>query len=189
MLTAMPPPPEIATALDRGERVIWSGQPRRGLTLRSSDAFAIPFSLIWCGFAIFWEWNVTHTAKAPAFMVLWGIPFVLIGLYLVFARFFVDAAQRRSTYYALTNERILIISGLWSRNIKSLPLRTLEQVDLSTRASGEGTISFGRAAVGSRGFTPAGWPGSAKYLPPMFEMIQDAAQVANLVRSAQRALR
>jgi hypothetical protein len=78
---------------------------------------------------------------------------------------------------------------LWSRNIKSLPLRTLEQVDLSTRASGEGTISFGRAAVGSRGFTPAGWPGSAKYLPPMFEMIQDAAQVANLVRSAQRALR
>ena len=189
MLVTTPPAPEIAGALDRGERVIWSGQPRQGVTLRGSDAFAIPFSLFWTSFVIFWEWNVTHAPNASAFMVIWGIPFVLVGLHLLIGRFFVDAAARRRTFYALTSERILIISGLWNRNIKSLSLRGLEQVELSTRASGEGTITFGRAAIPSRGFVPPGWPGASRYLPPMFEMIQDAAEVANLIRNAQRATR
>ena len=34
MLVATVPPPEITTTLDRGERVIWSGQPRQGLAFR-----------------------------------------------------------------------------------------------------------------------------------------------------------
>jgi len=187
MLIATVPPPEITAALDRGERVIWSGQPRRGFALRSSDALAIPFSLFWGGFAIFWEWSVTHAPNAPSFMVLWGIPFVLVGLYLMIGRFFVDAGLRRRTFYALTNYRILIVSGLLSRNVKSLPLSTLDQIDLSTGSCGEGTIAFGRGPSGSRGYVMPGWPGASRYLPPMFEMIQDAAEVAKLVRTAQRA--
>lgn len=160
--------------------------------------FAIPFSLLWGGFVIFWEWGVTHAANASLFMEIWGIPFVLVGLHLIFGRFFVDAAQRRRTFYAVTNERILIVSGLWSRATKSLSLRTLEQVDLTAGSSGTGTIAFGPAAVptsvfglrgrtGGPGFAPPGWPGSSRYLPPMFEMIPDAAAVAKLIRDAQCA--
>jgi hypothetical protein len=185
MLVSMPPPPEITASLDRGERVIWSGRPRQGLMLRGMDAFAIPFALLWTSVPLIAALAALVSPKGDRFALLPTIPFVLIGLYLLVGRFFVDAAQRRHTFYALTDERILIVSGIWSRDTRSLSLRMLEQVDLSARTSGWGTIKFGRGAFGS--FAMPGWPGTKGYQPPMFERIPDAAAVAKLVRDAQRA--
>ena len=85
-----------------------------------SELFLTPFALLWCGFAIFWEWQVLQAPNAPVFFVLWGVPFVLIGLYMVFGRFFVDALQRAKTFYGVTNERVIIVSGLFGRKVKSL---------------------------------------------------------------------
>ena len=121
---------EIAAQISSGERVLWAGQPKQGVIVRGADAFMIPFSLMWGGFAIFWEASVLKT-EAPGFFALWGIPFVLFGLYLIFGRFFFEAKQRAHTYYAVTNERIVIISGIFDRKIKSLNLRTLSDLSLS----------------------------------------------------------
>jgi len=185
MLVSMPPPPEITASLDLGERVIWSGRPRQGLLLRGMDAFAIPFGLVWTSIPLFGAWATLRRPNGDLFALIPVIPFILIGLYLIVGRFFIDAAQRRRTFYALTNERILIVSGLWSRDIRSIALRMLDQVDVSARASGEGTITFGRGAY--RSFALPGWPGMKGYLAPMFEMIPDVAAVAKLIRDAQRA--
>ena len=103
----------------------------------------IPFSLLWCGFAIFWESSVLNAEKAPTFFAFWGLPFVAMGIYMVIGRFFVEARQRASTFYAVTEERVLIVSGLLSRTVKSLNLRTLSDISLSEKGSGEGTITFG----------------------------------------------
>jgi hypothetical protein len=185
MLIATVPPPEITATLDRGERVIWSGQPRQGLAFRGIDAFAIPFALLWTSVPLVGAVAGVMNPKGNAVALFPTIPFVLIGFYLLIGRFFVDAAQRRRTFYALTNERIVIVSGLTSRSVRSLALRSLEQVEVSERASGRGTIAFGRSAFGS--FVIPGWPAMRSYLPPMFDMIPDVAAVAKLVRDAQRA--
>ncbi len=50
---------------------------------------------------------------------------------------------RSRTYYGLTNERVIIISGLSSRTVKSLQVQTLTDVSLSEEASGTGTVMFG----------------------------------------------
>src|SRR5262245_59440895 len=102
------PASEIDRELAPGERLVRSVQPRRGVRLRPMDAFIIPFSLLWCGFAIFWEVGaVTVTSRhgGPIAFVfpLFGLPFVIVGLYFVFGRFIVDARSRERTFYAITN--------------------------------------------------------------------------------------
>jgi hypothetical protein len=177
---------EVRRQLGSGERLLWSGQPRQGLILRGSDIFLIPFSLLWGGFAFFWEWEVIHS-DAPPFFVLWGVPFVLIGIYLIAGRFFVEAKQRAQTCYAVTNERILIISGLFRRTIKSLSLRTMTDVSLSESANGEGSITFGAASAISSMFGGfSSWPGMNNQAP-RFDVIPNAKSVYDTIRAAQRA--
>jgi hypothetical protein len=154
----------LTQQLNTEGRLLWSGQPPQGIRLRPSDGLMIPFSLLWGGFAIFWEMSAI-VSGAPLFFALWGIPFVFIGLYIIVGRFYMDALIRRGTYFGVTNERALILTtGPFSRQTRSLDLRTLVELELSERGDGGGTISFGRAnPLGA--FTPAGWPGASMYAP------------------------
>ena len=154
--------------------------------LRGADVFMVPFSVLWGGFAIFWEWSVINS-DAPAFFVLWGIPFVLVGVYLIVGRFFVEARQRAKTHYAVTNERLLIIAGLFRRTVKSLSLRTLTDVSLTEATNGEGTITFGAASPFSSMFGGlSGWPGMDAYMGPRFEAVPKAKAVYEIIRAAQK---
>jgi hypothetical protein len=63
-------------------------------------------------------------------MVLWGIPFVLVGLYLIIGRFFADAYLRARTCYGVTDQRVLIVTNLWNLQVKSVSLRTLGDISL-----------------------------------------------------------
>jgi hypothetical protein len=181
----LPESPEqvISPYLARTEKLIWYGRPCQGLLLRPNDAFLIPFSLLWGGFAIFWEFGVV-SSNAPAFFTLWGIPFVLLGLYLILGRFFVDAKQRSKTFYGVTNERIVLVSGIVSRKLTSLQLRTLSDVSLSEKAGGRGTITFGPTAPWWDG--AGGWPGTNKSSSPAFESIENAREVFEKIRLAQK---
>ncbi len=176
----------IEGELASGERVLWSGQPRQGVYFHAADLLLVPFSLVWCGFALFWEYSVIK-GGAPFFFALFGIPFVGIGLYLVVGRFFVDAWQRAKTHYAVTDQRILIISGLFSRRIRSLNLRTLSELSLSEKRSGVGTIFFDGCSPFSfllRG--ASSWPSMSRHIGPHFEQIAEARTVYQMIRKTQQ---
>ncbi len=181
----------LSQNLDPGERLLWSGQPRGGIRLRAQDIFLIPFSFLWGGFAIFWEFMVlTQTSKAPGpfgvVFPLFGLPFVCVGLYLIFGRFFADARSRARTFYGVTGERIIIISGLFSRQTKSLQLRTLTDVSLTQRSGSSGTITFGPTLPMNSFFPSGSWPGTRQYASPSFDLIERAKEVYDLIRKAQR---
>jgi hypothetical protein len=80
-----------------GEDVLWTGTPKQGFMLHPFDALLIPFSLLWAGFAIFWETMAIKTG-APMFFWLWGVPFVLVGIYMTIGRFFYDRYVRARTF-------------------------------------------------------------------------------------------
>ena len=119
-----------------GEHVVHRCKPGEGHLFTAQDAFMIPFGIFWLGFSLFWEYNAIKIGGFPA---IFGIPFVLIGLYLLGGRFFHTAWQRKRTAYVITNKRILR-----SRNgkIDTLDASNLPPMQLQTFSDGSGTILF-----------------------------------------------
>jgi hypothetical protein len=169
-----------------GEKILWSGAPAAGVRLQARDVFMIPFSLLWCGFAIFWEYSVSSHRRVPVFFILWGIPFVLVGLFMVVGRFFVDAWLRGRTRYALTNQRILIHRAAPLARFTALSLRQLPDMSLTEHAQGRGTIRFGEPAGpfaqrnGIAGWIPALDPTAH------FIAVDNAATLFRQIQQAQR---
>lgn len=171
--------------LSSGERLLWSGMPRQGIRLRAGDVLMIPFSLLWGGFAFFWEYSVLQQ-NAPVFFSLWGIPFVLAGIYIIIGRFFVDSYQRSRTLYGVTDHRVLIVSGVFSRETKSLSLKNLSEISLQERADGSGSILFGPSNPMYAMWAGASWPGVSKRQAPAFELLENVRQVYELLKATQR---
>ncbi len=145
---------QIQPELLAGETLLWSGQPLRKIIFHQRDLFAIPFSLLWGGFAIFWEWGVTgqfsnsgNSHPAPTFFTLWGIPFVIMGQYLIWGRFLYTAWKKGRTYYAVTNKRVIVVSIGFSRKLIDGYLRNLDSASLTLRSDGIGTIEFASAPL------------------------------------------
>ena len=139
--------PEIQEELLTGETVLWTGQPLRQVIFHPIDWYAIPFSLLWGGFAIFWEWGATghfaNSKDSPSiFMELWGIPFIVMGQYMIWGRFLYTAWKKGRTYYAVTTKRVLVVTSGATRKVVSGYLRTLDSVALTTRQDGIGTVKF-----------------------------------------------
>ena len=121
------------------EYILWQGKPEKGNLITRQDIFMIPFSIMWCGFAIFWE--VTAILEGGSiFFCLWGIPFVCIGIYMVFGRFLHINYMRAHTFYVITNKKIIR-----SRNnrIDMLDGKTMPPMHIETFRNGNGTIYFG----------------------------------------------
>lgn len=171
--------------LNPGERLIWTGQPQQGFLLRPVDGIFIPMSLVWGGITLFWESQILSIG-APFIFILWGLLFALVVLYLIFGRFFVDQEQRRKTYYALTNERAIIKSGLFIQTTRSLYLKKIREINISAENSGVGTITFGPVSPLSW-FYAGGIPMRSEYhLSPGFERIEDARKVCQQIKRMQR---
>jgi hypothetical protein len=171
----------FADRLTSGERILWTGRPGRGIILSSQDVFLVPFSLLWCGFAVFWTVSATGL-HAPGFFTLWGLMFVAIGLYFVAGRFFFDAWVRSGIGYAVTNRRILILrSGPFSRFI-SLNLDRLPSLDMRENARGRGTIRFGQPASMFGNRNMSAWS-PALDPTPQFIAIDDARRVFDLIQT------
>ncbi len=176
----------IRRELGPGERLLWSGQPRRGIRLQPADAVFISFTLLWSGFAIVWEYQAIE--GAGLFFALAGVPFILIGVYMIVGRFFADARRRAKTAYALTDQRVLIVSDFFGRRLTSLPLATSIELSVTERADRSGTTTFGRAQPMQSWTASIPWPGTNVYAAPSFEQIEEVRQVYDLVSNAQRAV-
>jgi hypothetical protein len=137
----------ISPYLLPGESIKWSGRPRQGLLLKRNDAVLIPFSLLWCGFAVFWTTKVVES-HAPLFAQLFGGLFVLIGFYLVVGRFPADALGRAGTYYAITDSRLLIAKTWPRKSIAAAPLSSLINLSMVEHADGRATILAGASGDG-----------------------------------------
>jgi hypothetical protein len=185
--------PESITAIQpellSGERILWADQPNTTTIFHKEDGFLIPFSLFWGGFAIFWEFaaagllgNGPRSSPASSFPVLWGVPFVVVGQYLIWGRFLYAAWKKKRTYYGVTERRVVVVQNGWKRCMASAFLDTLPNLIKENGRNGSGTLRFAQPQPmwsGSGGWGV--WDGMAIGTVPTFVDIDDVDGVYHLV--------
>ena len=177
-----------------GERLLWTGKPKQGLMLVGRDALMIPVSLVWGGFAIFWNFGVWTMGPdgdgAPWFFRLWGLPFLVVGLYLIVGRFIHDAAIRRRLDYAVSDQRVLTLRGARNARLTAIDIDRLPRLEMTEYGDGTGTIAFEADETFGLGYRG----GFGLWVPSLanaaaFLRIDRPRQVYELVRDQSRASR
>jgi hypothetical protein len=136
--------------LQSGESLYWTGTAdpvRAALSALPAAIFGIPFA----GFALFWISQAYHATSAMSksssnaftsgFRVfpLFGLPFLIIGLGIVLAPLWAFL-KGGSTVYAVTNQRVMIITGTSNRSVKSYTPADILGVEHRERPDGSGDI-------------------------------------------------
>jgi hypothetical protein len=101
---------QLESSMRPGEQLLWCGRPDRSVLFAPADIIAIPFSLVWLGVVVAWEAG-TRAIGAPTAFRLAGVPFLVIGGYLLAGRFVVRWFRKRRTIYAITSERVIVQIG------------------------------------------------------------------------------
>lgn len=170
-----------------GENFVWAGQPSGSVIFHKEDAFLIPFSFLWGGFAVFWEASVSgmwgSSAHGPwTFGMLWGIPIVLVGQYLIWGRFFYAAWLKRRTHYAVTNHRVIVVQDGWKRQTASAYIDSLASLVKERGSKGTGILRFGQPQpVWNRSQGFGSWNALSVGGVPTFVDIEDVDSVYRLV--------
>ncbi|HLZ90868.1 MAG TPA: PH domain-containing protein [Candidatus Acidoferrum sp.] len=138
--------------LQSGESLYWTGvaDPRRAaLAALPATIFGIPFA----GFAFFWASQAYHAtssltrqsnnafAKGFAVFPVFGLPFLFVGLGIVLAPLWAFL-KGGNTVYAVTNQRVMVITGSGTRSVKSIVPADIVSVDHRERPDGSGDIAI-----------------------------------------------
>lgn len=120
------------------EEILWMGQGDKWRLFNGQDLFLIPFSLFWCSIAI--PMLISGFVTGNIIFIL--MPHGWIGLYMLFGRFIVKYLRKENTYYAVTNERVLILSHLFGRRLQAFSVHHLPTLEKRIGMGGVGTITF-----------------------------------------------
>lgn len=175
---------DLRKAIAKNEKFLWTGRPRTGILLRSSDLFVIPISLLWLSIALLWIYTALKTGGDifGAFALL----FMIIGFYATVGRFFADSIKRKNTVYGITDNRVIVKSGIFSRGIRLLDIKAISYLTIKEKKDGSGTISFVPPELRYMIFSGMGyWP--AKF-PPSLEFIEEVKKVHKILIDRQRKL-
>jgi hypothetical protein len=143
--------------LQSNESLYWTGTAdpvRASVAALPAAIFGIPFA----GFALFWVTQAYHATSmmsksahnpfVSGFRVfpLFGLPFLFVGLGIILAPLWA-LLKSGNTVYAVTNQRVLIITGSTNRTVKSLTPVDILGVDHSERPDGSGDIFILTAGI------------------------------------------
>jgi hypothetical protein len=139
----------ISKFLTADEKLVWSGSPKPGYVFRGFDLFLVIWSLGFSVIGIFMFTSGMYNIFSKGdeiggnlLLCLFSLPFIFMGLYAGFGRIIANRIVREGTIYGLTNERLLIYSGLFSKNLRSIAGDNLKDLTLTEKEDGSGTISW-----------------------------------------------
>lgn len=162
----------IREELAPDERVLWRGRPLPQLSVRQGLPIVL-FGTFFTAFSVYWMLGAIRQGGDVAF-VLFGLPFVLVGLGMLSVPFWL----RRSAYgtcYVLTERRAIVwragwAGGMYVRSYRPEDLRSLSRRE---RSDGSGDVIFEEFRNEAHGY---------QMQPPGFIAIDGVRDVEALIR-------
>lgn len=168
---------EVEEELQPGEELIWAGKPNPSLFVRKSlpiagiGVWVGAFGALWiCGAAGF------QIPEHFIFMIfpLLGTPIIAISLFLLTAPIWLPISAKHYVY-AVTNKRVITITGWRQRTVISYGPEKLEQIERRQNPDGSGDLLFNSSTSEEE---KKGRP----LLPPGFHGIGEVRSVERMVR-------
>jgi hypothetical protein len=138
------------------ERLLWSGRPVAGTGWREALPM-VGFGLLFAAFAAFWvtmAFGITRSGNGISesdpigfYFPFFGVPFFLVGAGIVLKALW-SVKSAAASVYALSNQRIAVISGGRSKRVRSYNLLDLGDIERIERSGGAGDLLFRKEAVG-----------------------------------------
>jgi hypothetical protein len=175
---------KLQAYLVAGERLLWAGRPRRGFSFSLSDLGVLVFGLVFLGFACFWTYG-SYAMAGDIWFSAFGIPFILVGLYLVFGWPMARMVGRNGSLYGVTDQRIL---RLRAGRLAAMTLEALPPLSIEEMADGTGTIHFSETITSEReGFDgPETWYQLIHGIVTSFDRIENARFVFELIQKEKQ---
>lgn len=184
--------------LQDGEAILWQGQPDPAIDWRGLLSPLSLFGLFFALFALGWMaftgalLGGTDTPVLGLLFALFGLPFLLLGLYLMAGRLWVEAQRRRKTWYTMTTHQAFVAEDLLGmKGLKTYAIAEMPPVELIDGRPGD--VIFGSVTYTA----PPRHPGSRKPRKRLagsttvrtgFFRIHDARKVWALLRERRAAL-
>ena len=128
------------------EVLVWKGHPEQGNLLLPADTFIAIFGLALLAFGIYWASIVIPAGEAA--MQAFCILFIAVSVYLAVGRFLYKAYLRDKTFYAITDQKLIIRSG---RNTTIYHGKDLPPMNIHVHGNGNATLIFTQTADRSKG--------------------------------------
>ncbi|GHA30059.1 hypothetical protein GCM10007989_27170 [Devosia pacifica] len=131
------------------ERLLWHARPSATIRMADFATARLPFGIVFTVFALFWMSMTAQMGRmGPAgggldLFPLFGVPFVLVGLYMAIGIPLWDAYERKNAWYALTDEAAYIATELFGRrSLKRYPISEMNALELEDGQ--QGTVWFNK---------------------------------------------
>jgi hypothetical protein len=184
--------------LDEGEHVLWQGRPDPGIEWRQMLSPTSLFGVVFTAFSLFWigaaAAMIWGTGDAPGIFVLFplfGLPFLLIGLFMMGGNVVWAAYLRRSTIYSVTTRQVFIARDTGAgRTLEAIRIANITDIALEGGDPGTVRIDVARP-LGFRTEKidgPDGMGMARSKRSFRLARLPEAARVFSLIRDQQRAL-
>lgn len=173
--------------LAKGERILWQGQPEKGVVWHDMISALSFVGVFFTGFSLFWILAaMAMTAQAPfPFSLFWlfGLPFLGIGLFMLGGHAVFDAWLRAHTWYTLTDRTAFIATDvLGKKTLGTYPIAEMAFLELDDGAPGSILFAHGTLTGSQRGRA-----GKQKKIG--FRRIAEARRLFGEMRELRRAAR
>jgi len=168
---------DIILRRGENEEILWRGRPQfSGLAITAFHTKWI--ALYFAGLAGFSGWSYGLGS---------GLTLAVMGLGLLAILYVLAYLYSKNSHYVLTNERLLILTGLAVEKRVSIPLSSVGAAHLKMRSGDVGTIALqisGERQLGYLVLWPHVRPFRFNRTQPLIRVVENAPEVARLLTEA-----